>query len=76
MAEEQLLTVEEVAARLAVHPDTIRKWIRHKELRAINLGGRAGYRISATSLSAFLREREEGAQEPARPAEEEVKPKG
>ncbi len=59
MAEEQLLTVEQVAERLSVHPDTIRKWIRHKELRAINLGGRAGYRISLTALQTFLREREQ-----------------
>lgn len=63
MAEETLLTVEEVAQRLSVHPDTIRKWIRHRELRAINLGGRAGYRISQTSLQNFLREREEQAAE-------------
>lgn len=59
MPEETLLTVEEVAKRLAVHPDTIRKWIRHKELNAINLGGRAGYRIKASALESFLRKREE-----------------
>lgn len=63
MADDTLLTVEEVAARLAVHPDTIRKWIRNRELTAINLGGRAGYRIKLAALDAFLLKREEHVSE-------------
>ena len=59
MMDEQLYTVEEVASRLAVHPETVRKWIKNGQLRATNLGGRAGYRISRTALEQFLREREE-----------------
>jgi excisionase family DNA binding protein len=57
--DEQLFTVEEVASRLAVHPETVRKWIKNGQLRATNLGGRAGYRISRSALEQFLREREE-----------------
>lgn len=60
MADEILYTVEEVATRLAVHPDTVRRWIKSGELRAINLGGRAGYRITEEAYRQFLREREEG----------------
>jgi excisionase family DNA binding protein len=59
MMDEPLYTVEEVASRLAVHPETVRKWIKNGQLRATNLGGRAGYRISRTALEQFLREREE-----------------
>ena len=59
MMDEQLYTVEEVASHLAVHPETVRKWIKNGHLRAINLGGRAGYRISRAALEQFLREREE-----------------
>ena len=59
MMDDQIYTVEEVASRLTVHPETVRKWIKNGELRATNLGGRAGYRISRTALEQFLREREE-----------------
>jgi excisionase family DNA binding protein len=59
MMDDQLYTVEEVASRLAVHPETVRKWIKNGELRATNLGGRAGYRIARSALEQFLREREE-----------------
>jgi len=59
MMDDQLYTVEEVASRLSVHPETVRKWIKNGELRATNLGGRAGYRIARSALEQFLREREE-----------------
>jgi excisionase family DNA binding protein len=57
MAENRLLTVDEVARQLGVHPDTVRNWIKSGELAAIDLGGRAGYRISEADLSAFLQKR-------------------
>jgi excisionase family DNA binding protein len=59
MFDDALYTVEEVAARLAVHPETVRKWIKNRELPATNLGGRAGYRISRSALERFLRERQD-----------------
>jgi excisionase family DNA binding protein len=57
MAQETYLTVDDVARRLQVHADTVRRWIRQKELYAINLGGPAGYRISEAALERFIRER-------------------
>jgi excisionase family DNA binding protein len=60
MPDDTLYTVEEVAARLGVHPDTVRRWIKSGELRAINLGGRAGYRITEQAYKQFLQEREGG----------------
>jgi excisionase family DNA binding protein len=49
MADDPLLTAEEVARKLHVHIETVRRWIRSGELRAIDLGGPAGYRITNQS---------------------------
>jgi len=57
MSQDPLLTVDDVAKELTVHPDTVRKWIRNRELEAINLGGPAGYRIRRSALDRFIRER-------------------
>lgn len=59
MHDPAYLTVEDVATLLSVHPDTVRKWIKNKQLKAINLGARAGYRISRAALDDFIRERQE-----------------
>ena len=57
MGTDRLLTVDEVAAQLGVNHDTVRRWIRNKELEAIDLGGRAGYRIPQSALDRFIRDR-------------------
>lgn len=57
MPKEVLYTVDEVAAQLSVHPETVRNWIKTGQLIAINLGGSAGYRISEADLADFLRKR-------------------
>ena len=57
MAQDKVLTVEEVAERLNVGIETVRRWIRSKELEAIDLGGRAGYRITESALEKFIRDR-------------------
>lgn len=57
-ADERLLTVEEVAARVRVNGDTVRRWLRNGELRGIKLSNKAGYRIRPDDLEAFLRSRE------------------
>lgn len=57
MPRETMLTVQEVAEQLNVHPDTVRQWIRNGDLEAIDLGGRAGFRVSESALDRFIRER-------------------
>lgn len=61
MSQDKLLTVEEVAERLSVNVDTVRRWIRNKELTAIELGRRAGYRITQTDLEEFINKRRKTA---------------
>ena len=58
LSADELLDVEKVAEELGVHVDTVRKWIREKQLRAVKLGRRGGYRIRRSDLNEFLRKRE------------------
>jgi excisionase family DNA binding protein len=52
---EKMLTVEEIAEELRVHPETVRQWIRDGELIAIDIS--KGYRILRSDLEAFLVQR-------------------
>jgi excisionase family DNA binding protein len=57
MPDDAFLTVAEVAARLRVNPETVRRWLRHGRLRGFLMGGdRAGYRIAESELQRFLHE--------------------
>lgn len=56
MAEE-LLTIDEVAAELKLHPDTIRRYIRQNKLKATYIAGTA-IRIRRSELNRFIREGE------------------
>src|SRR5919206_1902358 len=57
MPDDAFLTVAEVAARLRVNPETVRRWLRHGRLRGVLMGGdRAGYRIAESEVQRFLRE--------------------
>ena len=51
---DKLLTVDEVAARLRVHAETVRIYLRKRELEGVNRGGRAGWRIPESALKKFL----------------------
>jgi excisionase family DNA binding protein/PAS domain S-box-containing protein len=54
----QWLTVTEVAERLQVTEETVRRWIRSNQLPVVELGSRrAGYRIHPSDLDQFLRDR-------------------
>jgi len=55
MADNELLTVDEVAKEVKVHTETVRNWIRKKELAAIDIGGE--YRIYRRDLDDFLQRR-------------------
>ena len=62
MEEDRLLTVQEVAGRLRVNPETIRRWLRQGKLEGAMLGGdRAGYRIAESELRRLLEEGKEAA---------------
>jgi excisionase family DNA binding protein len=54
---DELLTVEQVAAELQLHPDTVRRYIREKKLRAVRLSS-TNMRIRRSELDRFLKERE------------------
>lgn len=49
-----MLTVEQVADRLQVNEQTVRRWLREGELEGIAFAGRTGWRISEEDLRAFL----------------------
>jgi excisionase family DNA binding protein len=54
--EDELLTVNEIADRLKVHPETVRRWIRTGRLRGVLAGtNQAGFRVWASDLQAFLK---------------------
>jgi excisionase family DNA binding protein len=61
--EERLLTVAEIADRLQVDEQTVRRWIRQGRLAAHNFGGKAGYRIQPSALAKFLEATLEGGPE-------------
>ncbi len=55
---ERWLTVKDITEELQVHEESVRRWIRAKELPAIQLGStKGGYRIRRGDLDRFLTER-------------------
>ena len=50
-------TVEEIAERLKVHPQTVRTLVRSGELPASRIGERGGWRIAESDLLAFMETR-------------------
>ncbi len=54
-AEEQLLTVEQVANIMQVHVETVRVWIRNGDLVAVNIGKE--YRVTRKDLNTYIEER-------------------
>jgi excisionase family DNA binding protein len=54
---EELLSVKDVAERLGVSAEAVRRWMRRGELPYIDLGGPAGYRIRLVDLEQFLEDR-------------------
>jgi excisionase family DNA binding protein len=54
------LTVNEVAERLKVTPLTVRRWLNAGSLEGIQLGDRAGWRVTESDLQTFLDARRRG----------------
>lgn len=60
MSDEQLLDLTQVAKRVGKSVETVRRWVRERKLRAVNLGGRAEgarYGVRPDDLDAFLADR-------------------
>lgn len=54
LTEERWLTVEEVAERLRLHPETVRRMLRRGELPGKRLLGQ--WRISEAELRDYMRQ--------------------
>ena len=59
--DDELLTVEEAAARLKMHPVTVRRMLRDGQIPGRKVGAR-NWRVSTAALKAFM---EGGGQKPA-----------
>ncbi len=57
-ADDQLLTVADVAGYIGAHEQTVRVWIRSGELVATRFGNRIGWRIKRADLDRFLTRRQ------------------
>jgi excisionase family DNA binding protein len=58
---DRMLTVEQIADRLQVNEQTVRRWLRGGELGGVPFGGKTGWRVTEEDLKAFLdRRRAEG----------------
>jgi excisionase family DNA binding protein len=53
--DPEYLTVDEVANKMRVEPDLVRRLCSTKQLPGINLRGRQGWRIHRDDLAAFMR---------------------
>jgi excisionase family DNA binding protein len=58
MPEEAWITIAEAAAMLRLHPETIRRAVRAKELKAVRFGYRT-VRIARVDLEAWLKSKAE-----------------
>lgn len=50
----EMLTVQQVAEYLQVHPETVRKWLRERRMRGVNVGGKGGWRVRRGDLERFI----------------------
>lgn len=53
---DELLTIEQVASELQMHPDTIRRYIRERKLKGVRISSTV-VRVRRSDLEEFLRER-------------------
>ncbi len=53
MAQDELLTAEDVAERLNVHPSSVRKWLTTGDLRGVKLAG-TRWRVPESALQEFM----------------------
>jgi excisionase family DNA binding protein len=58
MSNKEWTTTQEIAERLGIHVETVRRWLRTGSLRGVYVGGKGGYRIRQNDLEEFLRSKE------------------
>jgi excisionase family DNA binding protein len=63
LADEEL-TVRQAAEELGVNEESVRRWLRHGELRGYMLATKLGYRIRRADLDAFIEARKRWTQPP------------
>lgn len=53
---ENTYSIKQVACMLRVHEETVRRWVRAKELKGeLNRGKKGGFRIKESDLDEFIR---------------------
>jgi excisionase family DNA binding protein len=53
MADDELLTVEQAAEKLQLHPDTIRRLLRSKQIPGVKLGPRQ-WRVPIKAIDQYV----------------------
>jgi excisionase family DNA binding protein len=56
MADDELLTVPEIAAWLKLHPETVRSWLRRGKLHGMRVSDSMGWRVPASEVDRFIQE--------------------
>lgn len=56
VTDDQWLTVDVVAKRLGMHPDTVRRLLREGRLVGHRINRRAGWRVRASEVDRFIEE--------------------
>jgi excisionase family DNA binding protein len=51
--DDMLLSVADVATRLKVHPETVRRWIRAGKIKARKTPGARDYRIRQSEIDRY-----------------------
>ena len=49
---ESLLSIEESAEKLGLHPETLRKWLREKRISGVKVGRK--WKLQEADLRAFV----------------------
>jgi len=55
-------TIKDIAARLRVNDETVRRWLWSGKLKGDSLGDAGGFRVSQVELDAFLTRQRLGTQ--------------
>jgi excisionase family DNA binding protein len=56
MIDERYWRVPEVASRLRVAPETVRRWLRAGKLRGMLISQQGGYRVPDSEVRRFIAE--------------------